>query len=175
MQTHSGRAYYPHDPRPEDIYIDDLAHHLSMLCRFTGAVSRFYSVAEHCVHVSKLVPQEHALVGLLHDATEAYLNDLNRPLKVGLPGYKRIEEINWLAMCEKFDLPLEMPECVHVADVAMLYVEKRALLRPMIAAQTWGMGLPEPPSLPDVGVIGWPQAFAKQRFYDRYMEIISNG
>lgn len=166
MQTHSGRAYYPHDPRPEDIYIDDLAHHLSMLCRFTGAVSRFYSVAEHCIHVSKIVPAEHSLVGLLHDAPEAYLNDLNRPLKVGLPGYKRIEEINWLAMCEKFDLPLVMDPCIKEADELVYFIEQRALM-PM------NERIKTPPNLPDVGMIGWPQAVAKQRFYDRYMEIIN--
>lgn len=164
MQTWSGRCYYPHDPRPEDIYIDDIAHHLSMLCRFTGAVSRFYSVAEHCFHVSKLVPQEHALVGLLHDAPEAYLNDLNRPLKVGLPGYKRIEGVNWLAICEKFDLPIEMDPCIKEADELVYFIEQRALMPPLVLPAC-------PPVLPDIGVIGWPQAFAKQRFYDRYMEI----
>src|SRR5258708_7873161 len=127
MFTHSGRAYYPHDPRSTDILIDDVAHALSMLCRFTVHCNRFYSVAEHCYHVSKLVPPEHQLAALLHDGPEAYLNDVNRPFKVGLKEYKAIEGLNWYVMAEAFDLPVQLPQCVHEADNAMLYVELRAL------------------------------------------------
>lgn len=73
MQTFSGALYWPMDPRPEDVNILDIAHSLSMQCRYTGHVSKFYSVAEHSVHVSNIVPKELAMCGLLHDATEAYL------------------------------------------------------------------------------------------------------
>jgi hypothetical protein len=81
MQTFTGRAFYPLDPRPEDIDPVDIAHALSLICRYGGHSSRFYSVAEHCVLMSHAVAPEHALWALLHDATEAYLGDMIRPLK----------------------------------------------------------------------------------------------
>ena len=52
MQTHSGLRFYPLDPRPEDIRIEDIAHALPMICRFNGHCSRFYSVAEHSLNVA---------------------------------------------------------------------------------------------------------------------------
>src|ERR1039457_118422 len=79
--TFSGLRFWPLDPNPEKILIDDIAHALAHQCRFGGHASRFYSVAEHSVHVSRLCPPEDALWGLLHDASEAYLVDLPRPLK----------------------------------------------------------------------------------------------
>src|SRR5579885_2784587 len=81
IQTYCGVAFYPLDPRPEEILIEDIAHALSMLCRFTGHVKRFYSVAQHCVYVSHRCDPKDALWGLLHDAAEAYLNDISRPVK----------------------------------------------------------------------------------------------
>lgn len=80
MMTYSGRAFWPLDPRADEIDPLDIAHALSMLCRYGGHVRRFYSVAEHCVLMSHAVAPEHALWALLHDATEAYMVDLPRPI-----------------------------------------------------------------------------------------------
>ena len=130
IRTFTGRRYYPADPRAEDISLEDIAHHLSMLCRFTGAVSRFYSVAEHSVLVSKVVPPEHAFAGLMHDAVEAYLGDVSRPVKQMLPDYKALEAINWKVMAERFGLPYKLPPCIKEADIAVYYAERAELMPP---------------------------------------------
>jgi hypothetical protein len=92
MQTFTGRQFFPMDPRPEEVDPTDIAHALSLLCRYNGHVDRFYSVAEHCVHLSYVVPPEHALWALLHDATEAYVGDMISPLKIHMPGYRAAED-----------------------------------------------------------------------------------
>lgn len=120
MQTAKGRKFWPLDPRPEEIFIDDIALHLGKICRFNGACKRFMSVGEHSVHVSELVPPEQALVALLHDATEAYLQDMIKPTKVNMPEFQKVEHGIWIAMAVRFDLPLELPPEVKAADEAML-------------------------------------------------------
>ena len=78
--TYTGKKFWPLDPRPEDIDIIDIAHALSNICRFTGHVREFYSVAQHSVHVA-LLSNDYQLYGLLHDASEAYLCDVSSPVK----------------------------------------------------------------------------------------------
>ncbi len=84
IQTFSGVHFYPLAPRLEDIYLDDIAHALVNICRYGGHTTRHYSVAEHSVNVARLAAQVDAAAipyALLHDATEAYLGDIVRPLK----------------------------------------------------------------------------------------------
>ena len=83
LSTYTGKKFYPYDPRPEQICIEDIAHGLSMLCRFAGQCRFFFSVAEHSIAVAHLLPANLKLFGLLHDASEAYLVDLPRPVKAG--------------------------------------------------------------------------------------------
>lgn len=130
MLTSTGKKYWPLDPHPDDIDIHDIAHHLSLLCRFTGACSHFYSVAEHSVLVSELLEREDpklAMLGLMHDATEAYLGDVGRPLKAHLPEYVAIENNNWLAIADHFGLPDDMPPSVKKADIDVFWSECDAL------------------------------------------------
>ena len=129
-QTRSGRAFYPQNPLPEDIDLQDIAHALSNLCRFSGHTRRFYSVAEHSVLVSQHVPPEHAMQALLHDATEAYLVDVPKPIKPLLVGYEELEHKVWLAVAAHFNVPVEMHQAVKDADVAVLLAEKDQLLGP---------------------------------------------
>lgn len=130
VQAHSGRAFYPSDPRPEDIGIEDIAHSLSLQCRFGGHSTVSYSVADHCIRVSDNVPASDALWGLLHDASEAYLVDVPRPVKALLVGYREIEERVMAAVCVKFGLPIKRPESVHLADEILLATEARDLMKP---------------------------------------------
>lgn len=130
MQTISGRQYWPYDPRPEDINIDDVAHSIARQCRFAGHVKvQHYSVAEHSVLVSLCVPPEHALQALLHDATEAYLVDVPRPVKSGLAAYRALEHLNWLAVAKRFGVPALLHDSVIAADDAVLLAERDKLLR----------------------------------------------
>lgn len=133
MQTFTGRQFWPIDPRPEDIDIVDIAHALSHLCRFAGHVRAFYSVADHCVRVSRLAsPHDRmlALAGLLHDATEAYVVDVPRPLKRFLPGYAEIEAR--VARCVEVRFDLETGILDHAAvkgwDETLLATEARDLM-----------------------------------------------
>lgn len=143
IRTASGGRFYPLDPRPREISIEDVAHALSNLCRFTGHVREFYSVAQHCVLVSRWV-EEVAILGgasdeearalaleaLLHDATEAYLNDVSTPVKrqADLAGYRAAEERLRLAIVERFGLPREESPLVKEGDRALLVAEARDLL-----------------------------------------------
>lgn len=122
IQTYKGLQFWPLDPRPEEIDIEDIGHALSMLCRFGGHCLNYYSVAEHSVFISHLVPKEDALWGLLHDAAEAYLVDLPRPLKRCLSGYKVIEDRLLKSIQNRFHLD-EIPSSVKIADLRMLSTE----------------------------------------------------
>lgn len=141
LQTFTGRAFHTNPPEPDAVHIVDIAHALSNLCRFGGHVRRFYSVAEHSVHVSYLVPPEHALIGLLHDATEAYVVDLPRPIKEQLPTYQDIERRVWHVIAERFGLDPDMPACVKAADNAMLLAERDQLMGPVPIPWTWAAGI----------------------------------
>lgn len=125
-----GAQIYPRSLRPEDVDIEEIAHSLSMLCRFNGHCREFYSVAQHSVLVSRMLPPEHRLCGLLHDATEAYCGDMVRPLKRALPSYQEIEARIWEAVAQRFGLPITLPAEVKLADTRMLQTERRDLLAP---------------------------------------------
>lgn len=126
----SGRQLWPFDLRPEDIEIEEIAHSLSHLCRFNGHCREFYSVAQHSLIVSTVLPDEHKLCGLLHDATEAYCGDLVRPIKRRLPAFAEMEAGIWLAVAARFGLPTEMPPAIKEADSRALQTERRDLLAP---------------------------------------------
>ena len=173
MHTFTGQPYWPCDPRPEEVRIVDIAHHLSMLCRYTGAVKRFYSVAEHCVLVSYLVPPEHALVGLLHDAPEAYLGDINRPVKhgPGLEGFRELEHRNWLAVADRFGLPHELPHEVEMADNGVCLIERELLFPPADGWNEEWQAVTPHPRIGDVAVHALSPEHAEIVFLDRFYEV----
>lgn len=168
ISTVSGRQFHfgDHQRMVEAIDIVDIAHALGNLCRFTGQCKQFYSVAEHSVHVSRIVPDDLALVGLLHDATEAYCADLAKPLKRLVPDYCAVEEAIWQAVAERFDLPTTMPEFIKRADMAMLKLEVDHLLPHHCATE---LNLPGEPA--DVGLHYWNPMYAKFMFLERYQEL----
>jgi uncharacterized protein len=164
IQTYCGVEFYPFDPRPEDIQIVDIAHALSMQCRYAGHVREFYSVAEHSVRVAELLPRELQLWGLLHDASEAYLVDLPRPIKrhseIGRL-YQAAEANLMSAICARFGLDQTEPEAVGRADKAMLCHEARALLPDNKWHVKWSHYLTGDESPIDPT---WSPEYAKQRF-----------
>lgn len=182
FQTATGRQFWPLDPRPEDVSIEDVAHHLANQCRFSGACRDFYSVAQHSVIVSRAVPSEDRRWGLLHDAAEAYLQDMIRPIKrASLLGeeYRRIEATLTRAICERFGLDHEEPSSVEVADARALLAEKRDLLGPAPApwrkAQQASFCAPDGEAVPLLplpeSVVPWSPREAHVRFLQRYHEI----
>ena len=126
--TNSRRHLDLSTPDPEAIEIGDIALGLSRECRFSGQTRWFYSVAQHSVLASRIVPEKFALEALLHDATEAYLRDLPYPLKRLVPEYARIEKVFDRVLRKCFGLPEEMSPTVHRADRILLATEKRDLM-----------------------------------------------
>lgn len=171
----SGKKFYPFDPRPEDIDIDDIALSLSHLCRFNGHCHEFYSVAEHSVHCSFHVAPGFELAALMHDATEAYVGDLIRPIKRFIPEFEEMEEAVWRAIALKFDLPPTLPPEVKDVDNVMLVTEARDLLFDGDQRmKEWG--LPQRP-LTDLYIlredvrIPWTPSEACHRFLHRFSEL----
>ena len=132
IKTWSGHQFDFINPQPTDVSIRDIAHALSLQCRFNGHCQEFYSVAEHSVEVSKLVAflgydNNVIMTALLHDAAEAYIGDIVSPLKKALPDYQRIEARVEEVIAEKYSLEYPFPEVIHRADKEILAKEFNAL------------------------------------------------
>jgi len=163
-----GRWVYPMDPRPEEIFIQDIANSLSKMNRFFGHTKDApHSVAQHSVWVSHHVPPEFALEGLLHDGAETYIGDIARPMKklfeIAAPGVLRELEDGWeRALAERFGLAYPMPDCIKIWDNVAVVTEKRDLLT--ASDLDWGpMPDPDPePIVPD----DW--RMARQLFLSRF-------
>ena len=167
ITTFSGRKMYPCDPLPEEIYIEDIARALSMLCRFTGHVRFFYSVGQHSTLCSRIVPREDARWALMHDASEAYLADIARPTKPYLSNYQSLENAMMEQIAIRFNLPWPMPPSIHHADNVLVITERRDLLNPGPDWGEWTKGI-EP--LKDK-IVPLSPAEAEREFLARYEEL----
>jgi 5'-deoxynucleotidase YfbR-like HD superfamily hydrolase len=164
----AGGRYFPLlAPTPADIHIEDIAHALSNLCRFTGHVREFYSVAQHSVMVSQIVPPEDALAALLHDASEAYITDISKPLKPHLHGYAEIETRIMEAVLAAFGLPTCLPASVKRADLILLATEKRDLMP--AHGDDWDL-IRDIPRLQEE-IVPLPPRAARARFLDRFHQL----
>lgn len=161
IQTYTGRKFDLLDPQPDMICIEDIAHALSNVCRYTGHCKEFYSVAQHSVYVSGNVAQQHKLQALLHDATEAYVTDVSRPLKQLLPAYKQIEARVWRVIAARFGLPEELAPEVKAADNLLLMTERESLMA--VKPELWAPELEAIKPLP-VRIHGWDPRVAESRF-----------
>lgn len=137
IQTYTGRQFEPRSPAPDDFDIRDVAHSLSLLCRFNGHCRQFYSVADHSVRVSDICPPGARLWGLLHDLGEAYIGDLPRPIKGLFPLFVEIEDSLLQRAAGAFGLSWPMPPDVRVADDILLATEARDLM--VDPPASWGL------------------------------------
>jgi len=124
--THTGKKFDYLDVKPEDICIADIAHGLSNLCRYFGQCKRFYSVAEHCVKLSLAENMSgDPKARFLHDAVEAYIGDIARPLKALLPEYRRIEDEIQKIIEEKYNVDFST---VKQGDTEILEIEATVIM-----------------------------------------------
>lgn len=183
ITTITGRKFWPLDPRPEDICIEDIAHALAHICRFNGHVRRFYSVAQHCVMVSRFVrppaslrahgealdrlERIYALEGLVHDTPEAYLGDMTGPVKhaAEMRLYRSADDTLLRVIRESFGLTGAQPPEVKQIDHLILQDEARELTpnlaRPS-ALRGPGLGIQIHPVDPDE---------AKHMFIQRFYQL----
>lgn len=143
VQTWTGRKIYPAADEPGELVMEDIAHHLSLINRYNGATIRGYSVAEHCCLLEKWAqiyfPSElvFRLNLLLHDAAEAYLQDITGPLRPTFPWQKRAEK----KLLPKIHAALGVPfmkdrALIKLADMRIL-LNERAALCPNHGAHSW--------------------------------------
>jgi hypothetical protein len=124
---HSGAWFDFCAPGESGFTIEDIAHGLANICRYSGQCSSFYSVAEHSLLVSE-VAKGFEFEALLHDAAEAFLGDITRPLKQMLPDFRRIEHDVQKAILRRFGVPVPLPAEVKQADLWVLAAEQRQIM-----------------------------------------------
>ena len=169
IHTYTGKKFYPQNPTPESICIEDIAHALSMQCRFGGHVSEFYSIAQHSVLVSYLCDESNRLCALLHDAAEAFLMDCLSPIKrmPELQGYKLLEKKVQQAIYNKWGIMGETKN-VKRADLLCLSMEANTFMYPLHL--DWEVAVKAPP----LKIVSLSPKDAEVLFLDRFREL-TNG
>jgi len=166
--TVSGNYFNFEFPEQSTYTIEDIGHATANFCRFTGHVTSFYSVAEHCTRGSYEIAPEHALAFLLHDAAEGFTGDVSTPLKMMIkPLYGPIEERVERAILTKFGLSYPLHPDIKKMDLIMLASEKRDLMP--ASGGEWDM-------LKGVKPLGkiikpWSPKKAKRMFLERFYEL----
>lgn len=183
MHTANGRKYWPMDPRGDEVHIEVIAHHLATMCRYNGAVQHpkfktkiFYSVAEHSVYCSQVCEPGLELECLLHDASEAYIGDLIRPLKYDeafSAPFKRVEEINEAVIAQRFGLPYPMSPGVKRADEMVTAAEVRQIIV-KDPNDEWESGkLHDDKVVAPITIEMWDPFTAKENFLARYHQLLA--
>ncbi|MGI9210923.1 MAG: metal-dependent phosphohydrolase [Methylococcaceae bacterium] len=167
ISTYLGNRFFPLEPRIDQIHIEDIAHGLAYTCRFNGQTTQFYSVAQHSLMVCELVAEEYKFAALLHDAAEAYLGDMVKPLKRLLPQFAEIEHSVSAIITEAFKIPASDHAAIKQADLIALATEKRDLMPNSTEAWLDLLGF-DP--LPD-RIIPLPPLEAKQAFLSAFHEL----
>src|SRR5208337_610348 len=127
IMLHSGAWFDFCAPSSSDFTIEDIAHGLANLCSYAGQCRHFYSVAEHSILVSETAVG-YEFEALLHDAAEAFVGDITRPLKQMLPDYRKIENNVQQAIFDRFSLPSILNPCIKQADLRVLAAEQRQIM-----------------------------------------------
>ena len=165
VSTVSGNRFYPLEPRIDRVAIEDIAHGLAYQCRFNGQTREFYSVAQHSLIVASLVPSQLRLAALLHDAAEAYLGDMVKPLKVLLPEFAAIEDKVTALIAEAFAIDFSDYAPIKRADLIALATEKRDLMPHSV--ERWAY-LDDVRALPEPITVMSPSQ-AKQAFLNEFV------
>lgn len=168
ITTNSGKRFDFTHLAANEFDINDIAHALAHINRFTGHTDQPYTVAQHSVYVSKIVPNEYALAGLMHDASEAYLGDVSAPLKALLPDYRRIEHNVECWLMAHFDIPIHhfTHPSIKAADLRMLATEKRDLVN---WQSEWEVLQGIAPLTKRI--IPWEPLYAEAMFLSRFAEL----
>ena len=179
IQTYGGTKFDPLRPHPSGVHLRDIAHALSLKCRFGGHCTRFYSVAEHSVYVAwevlrrkqaqtrpvRGLLKDTGLKALLHDAAEAYLADIPRPVKPALQGWHTVETRVERTIFDAFGLTGDLPRLVHAVDSAVLANERRDL---MVECDGWD---PLPPPVVGLTIRGLSPPAAETAFIAAFKAI----
>lgn len=166
MQTFTGRKFYPLAPDPDDVDAEDIAHSLSLQCRYNGHIDKFYSVAEHCILMSDYFQDgDHPLLAkkaLLHDSTETYVGDMVRPLKhqPAMQVFRDAENVVGAAIAAHFGMTTLESPTVKLADSRILLTERAALMGGKVAG-AWAVDGLDP--LP-VRIRAWGPAEAEKEY-----------
>lgn len=163
IRTFGGHYFNFADPGASPIGILDIAVGLGNTCRFGGQCGRFYSVAEHCVLASQVAPDPFKFDALMHDAAEAFVGDMPKPLKEMLPDYRRIENRVAKATAERFNFAHPVPPEVKKVDRQMLAAEQRQV---MGCTDDWHHTHGAQPA--DVTIRFLPPVAAAQLFLERF-------
>lgn len=174
IATYTGKQFFLLSPCLEDVDIVDIAHALSLQCRWTGHCKFHYSVAQHSYYCSFLGPDAEAFDRLMHDASEAYISDLNRPLKhyteAGV-AYMRQEAIIQKVIAERFGFSTIEPPSVKLADNSMLYAEKAQIMGYKFEeAERWENN---DDGKNGVTIEQWTPQQAEQMFLNRFKKLYS--
>jgi hypothetical protein len=130
IRTASGGIINFHGPDPGQITLEDIARGLANVCRYSGQVRQFYSVAEHCIMVSRHAPLHLKPYALIHDAAEAYIGDVPRPVKLLCPEYQAVEHRVEQAILKRFNIGQPSSGDLYIIktlDNASLLLEASAL------------------------------------------------
>lgn len=168
----SGRRYFPADPRPEEIDIADIAHALSQINRYTGHTRFPLSVGQHSLLCEAASSRGCALEALLHDAAEAYIGDISRPVKEWLgtqcTAWDFMEEANHQAIAERFGLRYPWPDEIRYLDNRICATEVRDVHCAEFGRLLESVGLLAFPTVP---VLPWAPEMVERRFLARFEEL----
>ena len=167
VSTFSGNRFYPLRPHIDRVAIEDIAHGLAYQCRFNGQTKTFYSIAQHSLIVASLVPPPLRLAALLHDAAEAYLGDMVKPLKVLMPEFAALEDQVTAIIAATYGIGFSDYAPIKRADLIALATEKRDLMPHSVERWAYLDGIAPLPGI----IVAMDPGEAKQCFLRRFHEL----
>jgi len=172
IETYSGLKFHFAAPSPDEVAIEDIAHALSLLSRYNGHTTRFYSVAEHSILMTwharamGITDPFHLLTVLLHDGAEAYIGDMPRPVKMQMQAFKDVEQTIDVAIATKFCLFYPFPDYVKEFDRRILRDEREQAMS--TSNNKWGTDELEPLG---VKLHFWSPDDAEEKFLEEFFRL----